>query len=125
MQFVEKCVKCDTVIDVGISLKNKNFNKDGKTICLTYFDCPKCGERKFVQIDDETSLAMLDSVKKTFIRFACRKRRGKKIPRIENNRFEEARSRLSTYRFDLMQQFAGKVIYDEDNGNEYTLRFFV
>ena len=78
MQVIEKCKRCGESLELNSILQNKNFLKDGKSILLTYFDCPKCGERCFVQIDDNNSLAMLDSVKKTFIQFAHRKRQGKK-----------------------------------------------
>lgn len=125
MQVIEKCKRCDEPLVLNDILTNKNFVKDGKSICLTYFDCPKCGERCFVQIDDETSLAMLDAVKKTFIKLAYRKKMGKKVSKRENSRFAEARASLGIYRTNLMKSFTGKTIHDEDAGKEYTLRFFV
>lgn len=125
MQFIEKCKHCNESFELNNVLQNKKFMKDGKSICLTYFDCPKCGERCFVQIDDDISLAMLDSVKKTFIKFAYRKKRGKKISQKENSKFAEARANLSEYRMNLMKEHTGKFVYDSDNGKPYELRFFI
>lgn len=124
-QSIEKCKRCDRPIELNSALRNKNFMKDGKSILLTYFDCPSCGERCFVQIDDNTSLAMLDSVKKTFIKFAYRKKQGKRISKKENSKFVEARANLGAYRTNLMKMYTGKTVYDEDNHTEYVLRFFV
>lgn len=125
MQVVEKCKRCDETLVLNDIVTNKNFVKDGKSICLTYYDCPKCGERHFVQIDDETSLAMLDSVKKTFVKLAYRKKRGKKIKQKENTKFAEARANLGKYRTNLMEMYTGKTVYDDENCKEYVLRFFV
>ena len=125
MQVTDKCKRCGESLELNNILQSKNFMKDGKSIRLTYFDCPKCGERCFVQIDDDTSLAMLDSVRKTFVKFAYRKKRGKKISQKENSKFTEARANLGVYRTNLMKAYTGKTIYDDGDGKEYTLRFFV
>lgn len=125
VQVVEKCKGCDEMLTLNDIVTNKNFMKDGKSICLTYYDCPKCGMRHFVQIDDETSLSMLDSVKKTFVKLAYRKKCGKKIKQKENTKFAEARANLGKYRIKLMEMYTGKTVYDEETGKEYVLRFFV
>jgi len=125
MQVVEKCKCCGESLNLNDILQNKNFMKDGKSIRLTYFDCPKCGERCFVQIDDDTSLAMLDSIKKTFVKLMYRRKQGKKIPKKENSKFTEARANLSMHRANLMKEYTDKTVYDSDNDKEYTLRFFV
>lgn len=125
MQVVNKCKRCGEPLELNNILQNKNFMKDGKSIRLTYFDCPKCGERCFVQIDDDASLAMLDSIKKTFVKLAYRKKQGKKISRKENSKFAEARANLGVYRTNLMKEYTGKSVYDEENHVEYILRFFI
>lgn len=124
-QVIEKCKSCGKPNVLNSILQNQNFMKDGKSIRLTYFDCPKCGERCFVQIDDDTSLAMLDSVKKTFIKLAFKKQQGKKISKKDNSKFAEARANLGIYRTKLMKAYTGKTIFDEVNRTEFTLRFFV
>ena len=125
MQFIETCKHCGRSLELNDVLQNKKFMKDGKSIQLTYYDCQHCGERIFVQIDDDTSLAMLDSIKKTFTRFIFRKRNGKKISGKENSKFAEARAALVRYRADLMREYTGKSVHDEENKAEYVLRFFV
>lgn len=125
LQVIDKCKRCGESLELNSVLQSKNFMKDGKSIRLTYFDCPRCGERCFVQIDDDTSLAMLDSVRKTFVKFTYRKKRGKKIPKKENSKFAEARANLGLYRTNLMKEYTGKTVCDNENNREYILRFFV
>lgn len=125
MEVVDKCKKCGESIKLNEVLQNKKFLKDGKSIWLTYFDCQKCGERCFVQIDDETSLAMLDSVKRTFVKFSFKRKQGKRISKKENSKFAEARADLGVYRNNLMKLYTDQTVYDEENHTEYVLRFFV
>ena len=68
---------------------------------------------------------MLDSVKKVFIKLAFKKKQGKKISKKENSKFAEARANLGEYRTNLMKEYTGKTIYDEDTKTEYVLRFFI
>ena len=125
MQVIDKCKRCGKSIEVNKALQNKNFMKDGKSIRLLYFDCPECGERCFVQIDDETSLSMLNSIQQTFMKFMFRRQSGKKISKKENSNFADARATLGAYRANLMREYTGKTVFDDGNGKEYVLRFFV
>lgn len=103
----------------------KEFISNGQSIFLTYYDCPHCGKRHFVQIDDDYSLAMLDSVKKTFVKFTYRRKKGKRISKKENSKFVEARADLGKYRMNLMKTYSGKVAYDKENLTQCVLRFSV
>ena len=48
----------------------KEFNVNGQSIFLTYYDCPKCGRRHYVQIDNATSLNKLKEVSRQFVKLA-------------------------------------------------------
>lgn len=102
----------------------KEFKVNGQSIFLTYYDCPHCGRRHFVQIDDESSLQELVRVKNEFIRLATKRQKGKSIPKKQSEKFKKSRQHLSDYRTNLMKEFTGKVAIDE-TGTEYTLRFSV
>lgn len=103
----------------------KEFNVNGKSIFLTYYDCPSCGRRHFVQIDDATSLSKLREVSKQFVKLSVAKHNGKEIPQKQSAKFKKARQNLSDYRMNLMKQYTGKLIHDNDTDSDFMLRFSV
>lgn len=103
----------------------KEFNANGQSIFLTYYDCPKCGRRHFVQIDDVKSKQELTKVSLEFIRLAAAKKKGKVIPKKKSEKLKKAQQHLSEYRRTLMKEFTGKLIYDSETGTEFELRFSV
>ena len=110
------------------SLKHKKeFKVNGKSIFLTYYDCPSCGRRHFVQIDDAFSLSELVRVKKMFINLSIAKRNGKEISRKQSDKFKKARQHLSDYRMKLMKEYTGKLIRNNETDSEdlIELRFSV
>ena len=110
------------------SLKyKKEFKVNGKSIFLTYYDCPSCGRRHYVQIDDAFSLSELERVKKMFIELSIAKKRGKEISRKQSDNFKKARQHLSDYRIKLMKEYTGKLIRNNetDSENQIELRFSV
>lgn len=102
----------------------KEFKVNGQSIFLTYYDCPHCGNRHFVQIDDATSLEELKSVTAQFVKLAALKKKGKKIHKNQSENFKKARQHLADYRMNLMKEFTGKVAISEV-GVECVLRFSV
>lgn len=103
----------------------KEFNVNGKSIFLTYYDCPKCGRRHYVQIDDVTSLNKLKEVQRMFIKLSVAKTQGKEIPQKQSAKFKKARQHLSDYRMNLMKQYTGKLIHDNETDSDFVLRFSV
>ena len=67
-KLVFECEECKGKISVSRAeapnslTHKKEFNVNGKSIFLTYYDCPSCGRRHYVQIDDKTSLGELKKV---------------------------------------------------------------
>lgn len=103
----------------------KEFNVNGQSIFLTYYDCPSCGRRHYVQIDDKTSLNKLREVSQQFVKLSVAKRKGKAIPQKQSAKFKKARQHLSDYRMNLMKQYTGKLIHDNETDSDFVLRFSV
>lgn len=102
----------------------KEFKVNGQSIFLTYYDCPNCGRRHFVQIDDANSLEELKSVTADFRRLSNTRLKGKNISKKQSENFKKARQHLSDYRTKLMKEFSNKTAIAED-GREYILRFSI
>ena len=102
----------------------KEFISNGQSIFLTYYDCPHCGKRHFVQIDDATSLQELVKVTEEFRKITIMQRKGISISKKQSEHFKKSRQHLSDYRINLMKEFAGKTAIDVA-GIEYTLRFSI
>lgn len=126
LSMMAHCEKCEKMFEVnGANVKNREFNINGQSISLTYYDCPNCNHRHFVQIDDTKSKQMLVGVSVTFAKFAAAKKKGKTISKKQSERFKKARQNLSDYRTALMKEFTGKLVYDSETGTEFELRFSV
>lgn len=102
----------------------KEYKSNGQSIFLTYYDCPHCGRRHFVQIDDANSLQELVRVTNEFKSLAIKCQKDKTISKKQSDKFKKSRQHLSDYRMNLMKEFTGKIAVDE-TGVEYTLRFSV
>ena len=132
-KLVFECEECKGKISVSQNeapnslTHKKEFNVNGKSIFLTYYDCPSCGRRHFVQIDDKHSLGELEKIKKMFVELSIKKRKGKNISEKQSVKFKKARQHLSDYRMNLMKEYTGKLIRsnETDAENETELRFSV
>lgn len=103
----------------------KEFKVNGQSIYLTYYDCPKCGRRHYVQIDDAVSLSKLNEISRLFAKFAVAKKKDKQISKKQSDKFKKARQHLSDYRINLMKQYTGKLIHDNDTDSDFVLKFSV
>lgn len=111
--------------EVGSVQFKREFFVNEQSIFLTYYDCPSCGRRHFVQIDDKVSLEKLNETKKLFVKLSIMKRKGKEIPIKQSAKFKKARQHLSDYRMNLMKQYTGKLIHDNETDSDFVLRFSV
>ena len=102
----------------------KEYKSNGQSIFLTYYDCPYCGKRHFVQIDDTSSMQELVRVTNEFKSLMVKRQKGKTISKKQSDKFKKSRQHLSDYRMNLMKEFTGKIAVDE-TGAEYTLRFSI
>ena len=115
MKMFVECEDCKHIFEVCSDniVYKREFKVEGKSIFLTYYDCPSCGRRHFVQIDDVTSNRKYNEVRKMFIKLSVAKRKGEEIPEKQLEKFKKARIDLSSYRMNLMKEYTGKSIYDE------------
>ena len=120
-----ECKDCKKNFQAEKFVKHKKeFIVKEQSIFLTYYDCPHCNKRSFVQIDDKKSLQKLTKITREFCRLAINKRQGKEILKKQSDEFKKARQHLSDYRINLMKKFTGETVTDED-GKVYVLRFNV
>lgn len=127
MSFMAECENCKhrfEISSVNVNHK-KEFTVNGKSIFLTYYDCPSCGRRHFVQIDDMTSLHKLEEVQRMFIKLSIMKRKGKEISEKQSAKFKKARQHLSDYRMKLMKEYTGKLIRNNETESDFELRFSI
>ena len=127
MSFMAECENCKhrfKISSVNVSHK-KEFTVNGKSIFLTYYDCPSCGRRHFVQIDDMTSLNKLEEVRRMFIKLSIMKHKGKEISEKQSAKFKKARQHLSDYRMKLMKEYTGKLIRNNETESDFELRFSI
>mgnify|MGYP001100418017 CR=1 FL=1 len=131
MSLLVECEDCEekfritTGNEANTVTHKKEFNVNGQSIFLTYYDCPKCGRRHYVQIDDRASLNKLREVSQQFVKLSVAKRKGKEIPQKQSAKFKKARQHLSDYRINLMKQYTGKLLHDNETDSDFTLRFSV
>lgn len=131
MSLLVECEDCKTKfrISAGEAVNavthKKEFNVNGQSIFLTYYDCQSCGRRHYVQIDDKTSLNKLREVSQQFVKLSIAKKKGKDIPQKQSAKFKKARQNLSDYRMNLMKEYTGKLIHDNETDSDFELRFSV
>lgn len=127
LAFMTECIDCKEHFAVTPSnIKKEEYKFEGKqSIFLTYYDCPKCGRRHYVQIDDATSLNKLKEVSRQFVKLAVLKKKDKEIPQKQSAKFKKARQNLSDYRMNLMKEYTGKLLHDNETDSDFVLRFSV
>ena len=131
MSLLVECEGCHEKFSVASGEAGQNvthkreFVVDGQSIFLTYYDCPKCGRRHYVQIDDATSLNKLKEVSRQFVKLAVLKKKDKEIPQKQSAKFKKARQNLSDYRMNLMKEYTGKLLHDNETDSDFVLRFSV
>lgn len=120
------CEECKERFEVNSqNLNKKEYNYLGKSIWVTYYDCPHCGRRHMVQVDDEKSKQMLVKVSIMFAQLSNAKRKGKMISKKSSDKFKKARSDLSSYRMALAKELNGRMAVDMEDFKSEVLRFSV
>ncbi len=103
----------------------KEYKVNGQSIFLTYYDCPNCGRRHFVQIDSLDTLNELKDITKQFTKLSIIKKEGKEVSKKQSARFKKAREHLSQNRIELMKKYTGKLIHDNETDSDFELRFSI
>ena len=123
-----ECKKCKTVFTIGPS--NITFDKmyedeNGRSIFLTYFDCPECRERHYVQIDNQQSREVKKKTQRMFAQLSVMRNKNKQIPKQQQNKFNKLRKDLNDRRFELMKQYDGSIVTDTETGDKIKLNFTI
>lgn len=124
-----ECQNCSKKFEVSSKSENVHYKEafkvNGQTIYLTYYDCPECGRRHFVQIDSDYTLDVLRSVTKQFAKLAAAKKQDKAVPQKQLDKFKRARQHLATSRMDLMKEYTGVSVHDEAADSDFVLEFSI
>lgn len=119
------CQKCKSSFDISEEslVYQKEYSYEGQSIFLTYFDCPKCNRRHFVQIDNQKSKELLERCKMDFARLSIAKSKGQVIKNNRKKKFDVERKYLSKFRNELAKEFSGRQVMDLETGNIFVLLF--
>lgn len=119
------CQKCKSSFDISEEnlVYQKEYSYEGQSIFLTYFDCPKCSKRHFVQIDDQKSKELLERCKMDFSRLSIAKSNGQVIKNNRKKKFDAERKYLSKFRNELAKEYSGRQVVDLETGNTFVLLF--
>lgn len=119
------CQKCKSSFDISEEnlVYQKEYSYEGQSIFLTYFDCPKCSRRHFVQIDNQKSKELLERCKMDFARLSIAKSKGQVIKNNRKKKFDAERKYLSEFRRKLVNEYSGRQVVDLETGNTFVLLF--
>lgn len=125
MTFRVKCEDCTTesLFDQSKVVFNEEHKFNGKKVFLTYVTCPKCGRRLYVQIDNLQSFEIRKQVTKMMIKASKARIDGKQLPKSQSEKFKKTRTYLNEIRKELMEEYTGKSMHDDDTGQTFELRF--
>ena len=129
MNIVAECEKCKSKFSVGnegtcAPSYNSEFDVNGQSIFITYYDCPQCGKRHFVQVDCKETLQELERAKIMLRKQMALKAKGKTSEK-QSAEFKKARQDLAIHRTNLMKEFTGKTAVEKETGKSFVLRFSV
>lgn len=96
--------------------------KDGRSIFVTYYDCPECDRRHYVQIDDACSNQMKKETSMMFRKLSKKRINFEDIPKKQNEKFKKLNKKLEDYRFELKKELNNQIIISE-NGSEIEVHF--
>lgn len=110
---------------IGHLQHKKEYQAKGRSIYLTYYDCPSCGRRHFVQIDDNRTLEILKANQRMFTKLAAKRLRDKPIPQSQSDKYKKHTKHLCDCRTQLMKEFTGVMLHDDETDTSFELRFSV
>lgn len=128
MELKFNCNNCEKEVLVSNTIiKNeKEFvDKDRQSIFITYFDCPNCCKRHFVQIDNGKTLNLKRENIKMFRKLSKLRQANKQIPKQQSDKFSKLREKLAKERNELMEQYTNNIVTDTETGENIKLSFTV
>lgn len=122
MLSCDECLKSFEVNSSLLKRERVNVISAGEceeSITLSYIDCPYCGKRHFVQIDNEETKSKLDEMIGILIPLKYRKKKKKKIAK-----YKAINKYLNSIRTKLMIEYSGIEIVMADC-KKYEIQFSV
>lgn len=99
------CPKCKVGFDLE-KVEKEKFKLEGRqSMWLTYFDCPVCKQRIFVQLDNEETNAILNDLTKIVARVAKYKKSGFDIPKKLQSKYSKSTQKLNELRTELIKKY--------------------
>ena len=119
-----RCCNCGSVFNFSnVKVEKEKYKFEGKeSMWLTHFDCPKCNERVFCQIDNEKTNSLVNDLVKILSRITRCKKNGRDIPKKLQSKYEKNSQELSRLRKEMMKKYNNQWFEDE-NGHTMKVRF--
>lgn len=121
----KKCKSVFTIVPANITFDKMYEDENGRSIFLTYLDCPYCQERHYVQVDNQQSREVKKKTQRMFAQLSVMKNKNKPIPKQQQNKFNRLRKDLNDRRFELMKQYDGSTVTDTETGDKIKLNFTI
>lgn len=120
-----KCKGCNEMTEVGVNNLKKSMMTtiNGECVWMTYFDCPKCGLRNFVQADSEATNKLLEAETKLIIMAIKKKKLGKAISQKQSEKRKRIEADLAESRNNLNRYLSGMMVTDCETKLSYVVRF--
>ena len=127
--YIFQCETCKERFRVGEDAVKVNYDvhhktKDGRSMWLTYYDCPWCGRRHYVQIDDTRSRQIKKETLLVFRKLSKKRLNYEDIPKSQNERFQKLNKKLEEYRLELKKELNGSE-FITDEGTTVEVHFSV
>lgn len=124
MNLMAECEVCKERFSLGNDvIVKREFKYNGKSIWLTYYDCPNCKKRHIVQIDNEQTNKLLDNIKQQVSQAIAIK--NSDVLKTRKSRYNADSDKLKNLRKELISNYSDKIIYDEQTNDTFILRFSV
>lgn len=105
--MMAKCKECKTtfVINSCTVHKDEYDTFDHQAVWVTYYECPECGKRHFVQIDNAYTNGRLIDLTKTLAKLTHKQRSGKKVTEKQKHDVEQIQQDLANKRSELIERY--------------------
>lgn len=102
-----ECIECKSTFQIDPSnvVKEEFEGQEGNRIWITHYDCPECGRRHYVQIDDEQTERLLAELTKRMGFLMVLRRNGKEASKKQRREFDGTKRHLTELRRKLMEQY--------------------
>lgn len=126
-KYLFECESCSNKFYLGNDGVKINYDVpfktiDGRSIFITYYDCPECGRRHYVQVDNVRTNQIKKEAFIMFRKLSKKRLSDKDIPVQQNEKFKKLNKKLEDYRFNLKKEFNNQMVVSTD-GKEVELHF--